>query len=799
MKKARTKAKLSTKIFYFFVLGVIVSGIFCCVMTLYMQYGPRREANPYSYIEHTIGNAYNLDKNWFWLKNDFTRVAIKDMEVPALPDGELGVYQVELPSYVDDATVLTFITTIDTIFYIDGKLRYEFYALDKNIPGGVVKGVISQFRLSVNDAGKKLTIVRCDDSTNNGTIPRIILGDTYGTFSKLFYEYGYKFIIASVVLVFAVLAMVLGIYMSVRYKNGREVLFLAMGIIIVGLWSLNDNYLLQYVFGTTYIDGVASYIMSIFMPFPFMFFINEVQKHRYDYLYLVIGLIYSINATVLIFMHFFEIADFSSTMLEMNLFIVFLALSVVVTIILDFLKQNIGDYKVISVGMIGLIVFGAGEVFNLNRVGRLDAKLDGVFLMTGMFVLLVSGIYRAIVQVEKVQQEALERSAESTHKSNFLANMSHEIRTPVNAIMGMNEMLLRENLPKEAENYALDIRSASQTLLDLINDILDFSKIEAGKIEFVEQPYELAKLLTDINNMIEIKAKDKNLEYKTKINEKIPGRLIGDETRVRQVLVNVLNNAVKYTKAGTVTFEMDATYSEEKAYLYIRIKDTGIGIKNDDVDILFDKFVRLDETVNKNIEGTGLGLAITKNLVEMMEGSIGVASEYGVGSTFTIIIPQLVADWRPVGSLEATTRKNTDNTKYIPSFRAIATTVLVVDDNPMNLRVMAGLLKKTNVVVDTCLSGAETLDKVTGAKYDIIFLDHMMPEMDGVETFEAMKTLEGNRNLDTPVVILTANAIKGAREEYMKMGFDGYLSKPVHPIKLEELICEFLPAEKLEK
>ena len=380
-------------------------------------------------------------------------------------------------------------------------------------------------------------------------------------------------------------------------------------------------------------------------------------------------------------------------------------------------------------------------------------------------------------------------------KTEFLANMSHEIRTPINAIIGMNEMILRETEDKQVLEYANIAHSAASTLLVMVNEILDISKIEAGKLEIVNEEYDLASLIMDCYNMISEKVRQKDIVFKINSDETLPERLVGDIVRVRQVVINLLSNAVKYTDSGQVEFCISGQKTgEEELELRITVRDTGIGMSDEDMESLFGKFERFDLKRNRNIEGTGLGLCITKDLVELMKGTIEVKSELGKGSEFTVCIPHRIAKAEKIGALsvENMTQKQ-ENIK----FTAEAAHILVVDDVDMNLKVFKNLIKRTKIITDTALGGKECLELVRKQKYDMIFMDHMMPEMDGIETFAAMKATEDCVNHDTPVIMLTANAISGMKEMYLGHGFADYLSKPIQSSLLEEMLLKYLPEEKV--
>ena len=411
------------------------------------------------------------------------------------------------------------------------------------------------------------------------------------------------------------------------------------------------------------------------------------------------------------------------------------------------------------------------------------------------------------IDKEKKERDALinlsERAfAASEAKSSFLSNMSHEIRTPINAILGMNEIILRESSNSEIVSYAESIKTAGNTLLGIINDILDFSKIEAGKIEIIPVNYDLSSLINDLVNMIHIKADDKGLSLFLEFDKNLPKFLYGDEVRIKQVITNILTNSVKYTEKGSVTFSIGFKRIDEEpdsVILLVTIKDTGIGIKPENMKKLFAEFERIDEERNRNIEGTGLGMAITQNLLYLMKSSLKVESIYGLGTKVSFELKQKVIKWEPLGDYEASYKATLKERKqYTEKFTAPTAKVLVVDDNSMNLLVFKNLLKKTKMKIDTAINGDEGIILTQGTKYDVIFLDHMMPDKNGIEILQELRAQNENPNCHTITICLTANAISGAKEKYIAAGFDNYLTKPINPDKLEEMFLEYLPKEKVE-
>ncbi len=427
---------------------------------------------------------------------------------------------------------------------------------------------------------------------------------------------------------------------------------------------------------------------------------------------------------------------------------------------------------------------------------------------------------RMSVFLRKTTSELIETASEAREankaKSAFLSHMSHEIRTPINAILGMDEMILRESSEEDILNYAGDIRSAGNNLLNIVNDVLDFSKIEAGKMSIIPVEYEPESVVNDLYNVVWLRAESKGLSVKMDIDPSIPSLLYGDETRIKQIVTNLLTNAVKYTEKGTVTLKAERMAEDdpkdlevlrlscpgekcpEKAVrLRISVIDTGIGIRSEDMEKLFDEYERMEEQRNRTIEGTGLGLSITRELLELMGSRLFVESTYGKGSVFGFEIVHGVLSDEPVGELGGRFGKKPERVRYRARFTAEDARILVVDDTKVNLIVIENLLKRIKVTVDTAPSGEEALNLVRKNEYDVIFLDHLMPKMNGLETLKRMNAMEDNMSAGAPVICLSANAVSGAKEKYLKAGFKDYLSKPVDSEKLEDMLFNYISPEKI--
>lgn len=437
---------------------------------------------------------------------------------------------------------------------------------------------------------------------------------------------------------------------------------------------------------------------------------------------------------------------------------------------------------------------------DLVQSSGIDWLLLGVVSVGLIFLLIYNFIFFMIFN-RKLSEVAEQANQANEAKSYFLSTMSHDIRTPMNAILGLNEMVLRDSHDDVIVGYSESIKTAGNTLLGIINDVLDFSKIEAGRMDIINVDYSFVSVLNDLMNMVQKKAEDKGLAFNMDIDREIPSVLNGDEIRIKQVITNILSNAVKYTKEGSVSFSVGYKNIPDKPdsiILTISVADTGIGIKPEDMDKLFKAFERIEEKKNRNIEGTGLGMTIAQSFLTMMGSHLHAESVYGEGSVFSFDIEQTVVKREPIGDYkEAFIRSLKERRNYREKFIAPGTDVLVVDDNPVNLTVFTSLLKRSQITIDTCESGDEAIVLYKNKHYDVIFLDHMMPNKDGIETLTEMHGLQGTPNDKTPVVCLTANAISGMRKMYINAGFDDYITKPIDPDRLEATLLQFLPKDKV--
>ena len=425
-------------------------------------------------------------------------------------------------------------------------------------------------------------------------------------------------------------------------------------------------------------------------------------------------------------------------------------------------------------------------------------------LFRAIAILSVMGSLLAVflsIVLLRLSAAQMKSDEENKSKSSFLARMSHEIRTPMNAIIGMSEIALRQDISGETRSCIGGIKQAGENLLSIINDILDFSKIESGRLDIVNREYALSSLLGDCVSIIRGQLEEKALRFETNFAAGLPNKLRGDEARLRQITLNLLSNAAKYTRQGSITLSVSAEKIDEggsRVNLCIKVADTGIGIKSEDMSKLFGEFTRFDAQKNRAVEGAGLGLVITRNLCQLMGGDITVTSEYGRGSAFTAVIPQTVTDYSPFTLREEQKR----NGVFAVRWTAPDATILLVDDLDTNLTVARGLLAPYQIHIHTALSGKEALALVKAHRYDVVLMDHMMPEMDGIETTARIRDWEKDtpeRAAPAAVIALTANAISGMKEMFIEKGFNDYLSKPIEIAKLDEILSHWIPLHKQRK
>ena len=747
--------------------------------------------------ETKLGDEYwseDFPAEWVRVLEDGSRVPI---EIPGSCEADRNervVIEATMPEELKSHAYLCFRGARQDIdIYIDGVLRQQYSTKESRIFGKNSPAVYVFVELYAEDAGRNIQIVTQSDSSYSGVFNGIYYGDQMGIWRYLFTKYGAEVVIALLMLVFGFFAVVSSIILRF-YSKKIDLVYLGLGIILAAVWLISNSAFRQLIFPSMSAINDVPFYMIMLLPFPFLLYMNGIQEGRYYRYYFISGIISLVDLFVCTVLHMTNIRDFSESIILMAMSGMVSIILIAITVVQDQIKGFGKSYRTV---MVGILCFVVSAMLQMILYFCRTIPFNGSIFAVGLILLLTAATIDAIQNLSRVEREKQQAIMASESKARFLANMSHEIRTPINAVLGMDEIILKEASDDNILEYAQDIQSAGRTLLALINDILDFSKIESGKLELLPCEYGLNELLNDCYNMIFLKVKEKNLTFKIVNDPNIPERLYGDEVRIRQIMINLLTNAVKYTEKGNVTLTIGGEQTDEDTYLLeIRVKDTGIGITKENQEKMFASFQRVEESRIHHIEGTGLGLAITKQLTVMMDGEISVKSEYGKGSEFCVRFPQKMVAANPLGRFFANEVQEIGG-KQVKKvvFQAPSARILVVDDVAMNLKVMKGLLKHTQIQVDIAESGKKCLEMIKNCHYNVIFLDHMMPEMDGIETLHRMKQTEHTMNESTPVIMLTANALSGAREGYLEKGFCDYLSKPIREKELLELLLRNLPTE----
>lgn len=737
-----------------------------------------------------IGVHMIYDGEWVQVMDDGTKEEIKVPGECVTEQGEWVAIETVLPEDIRDISFVIRSMQQDFKIYVGDELRKEYSTIDTQPFGKTSTIAYVFFEVYEEDGGKTLRIEFMSDSSYAGYVSEVHMGDRVALWQNILKTYAPSLILAMFMLLLGISVSVLSIIFRFVYKTEVELLHLGNGIILASSWMIAESRLRQFIMPNSTMAVYLGFFMIMLLPYPIASYMNMVQKYRYRKVYLMVSVAVVINCVLGTTLQMLQIKDFFETMLISHIIIGCLIIIMMITIIMDVIRGYVKEYRIIAFGFVALMMGGIGEIV---MVYINSSQYNGIPLCLGLVVFLITAGMRSAKEIRMVNQERNMALALSESKSQFLANISHEIRTPINTIMGMNEMILRESNEDATREYADNIQRAGEMLLELVNDVLDLSKIEAGKLQIVEADYSTAAMLKNVISGIEIQAKQKQLAVKTDIDETLPVMLNGDEVRIKQILNNLLSNAVKYTEDGAVTLTAKGIRKETGFYLHMEVSDTGIGISADDIEHLFDSFVRLDLKKNQRIEGSGLGLNITKQLVENMGGSITVTSEVGKGSCFAVEIPQTIIDETAMGSLESEKvylSKEDESQKKI--LKAPNAKVLVVDDNKMNLKVIGNLLKRTEMQVDFADSGNQCLEMTKEKKYDIVLMDHMMPEPDGVETLHLLRADKDNMNNNTPVIVLTANAVGNVEAKYIEEGFDGYLSKPIDVEKMENILGKYV-------
>ena len=726
---------------------------------------------------------------WYQLLENGERNPVEvPSDIPA-KEGEVVTLSTILPAEIESDEFLCFRTRWqDVNIYIDGELRVAYNTKDSRL-----FGTNSPFRylfveLEEEDAGGELIYEFSSRSKYAGTMKTVYIGDRAGIWFFLIEKSAPRTVVAFGLLLVSMLCIIVCSIMKFAYKRTLQLNYLAWAIFLCAFWMLSEIECRQLIFDNVSVMTNSTYWSLMLISVPLVLYMNWVQKERYKKLYAITVVYATVTFVTGTVLQIFDIVQFVEQLPFVHGGMLFTLISIMGTIVYDLFRKRIKEYMVVGIGILGMLLS------TIVEIGLYYMRVDltvGTALAVGMMFLLVMAIIKTgqdLFLTEKKKQQAV--SAKEAEER-FLANMSHEIRTPMNAIVGMTEILLRGDVTKEQKEYLNNIKSSGNALVSIINDILDISKVEAGKMELVDAVYAFRPMLDDIEKIIKNRIGAKPIKLLCKADESVPELLYGDGLRIRQIIINLANNAVKFTEKGQIKIVIKAEPTEDgRIAVYGSVADTGQGIRQEDIKNLFGAFRQVDTLKNKGKEGTGLGLTISQRFVEMMGGQIEVKSEYGRGSEFSFTIYQQPVSKEMAEKLEA--EENSMN------FKAPKAKILLVDDDELNRKVALGLLEPLQMQIDVAVNGKNALSMIRKKEYDLVFMDHMMPVMDGVEATKILREMKGEYYQKLPVIALTADAMKETQQLFAKAGMNGFVPKPIQMKQICLAIREWLPQDFIE-
>ncbi len=710
-------------------------------------------------------------------------------------DRDTFVFEGRLPDSYPEGSVFAILNRVALKIEIGDRVVKQWVPDDAPVVGGPPKNSYFIVPVRQDDAG---SVIRLTFSGKNfgGKMFDAFVGSEYEVVRFLEIKSGvFQFVMSLVLLVVSLAIIITGIVLRTLYRHSLKLVFIATGVFVTSSWMVTDSFVFQFLTRSQFIDGFVSYMTTLSIIFPFIAYLNSIQEYRYRKWYFVLTVIEFLNQIVFTVLHITRIWSFSQTLLWLDIVLGIGVLGCMTLTLIDIARGYAKSYKYVAYGFLALMIMTIVEIVLINTVVE---RVEGGVIIAGLYILLVSAIVQQLMEIRQMGVERDRANEAGAAKTRFLASMSHEIRTPINSILGMNEMIMKETTDPDILNYAGIINDSGTMLLSLINDVLDVSKIDNDMEEIVCANYDPGRMFDSAADMLRTGAAQKGLAVKIGKPQNLPPQLYGDEKRILQIVTNLITNAVKYTEEGSVTFSGEC-FRQEKGYvLCFYVSDTGVGIREEDLDTIFDPFHRLDLRKNQSIQGTGLGLSIVKSLVEKMGGEVNVESIYGKGSTFSVRLPQQDLEEVEVEKYNSGNAVEDDDLSDIDdNYIAPEAQILEVDDNRSNQVVVREFLKSAGVKLDIASGGNEALRLCKLNRYDCILMDHMMPHPDGIETFHLIRTTDGSLNKTTPVIILTANAIRGSRAQYEAEGFDNYLSKPVESTRLLKMVRKYLPPEKV--
>lgn len=674
--------------------------------------------------------------------------------------------------------------------YVAGVLRSSYTDEGQKI-GDSLPNAYLMVPLYNTDAGSTITIEYRTDTYYSGDICSIYVGSEMSILIMLIKSNMFCMMLIGVIAIIGLICLVCSFMYRNTSKDSIQFFNLFLFSLFSTVWCFSQISIRQIFVKDLPVCESIGQCCFMLIPFSILLVSNYFSDHRHPIFHqfgIVVAIVSFLAQNVL---HTGFGIDYFILQTFTQLYTLWILITCIGGCVVDIFKGRLKGRYLVVVGFVGQT---AGIITEAILTGKGTRYQHLSFYITGSFIFIVVIALNMFSDFRKVQQAKNDAENANKAKSQFLATMSHEIRTPINVVLGMNEMILRESDNNIIRDYANNIAEAGKSLLSLVNDILDFSKIESGKMDIVCVDYNIKSLLNDLIMMARSRIGGKDIKLVLDIDETIPSKYYGDEVRIKQIITNILTNAIKYTASGKITFSVKLVERQgEDALLGFSVKDTGMGIKPENIERLMSStFVRFDEQKNRYIEGTGLGISITRQLLGLMGSGLEIDSVYGEGSDFHFVLKQKVVDESALGPIEQ--KDDVKMSKQKNTFTASGVSILAVDDTKTNLLVIKGLLKPYGMNVEMVSSGADCISKCRDKHYNIILMDHMMPEMDGIETLKELKK-EKLLSQDTKVIALTANAISGAEEMYINSGFDGYLTKPIDVTSLDDCIKNNLPAE----
>ncbi len=733
-------------------------------------------------------------QGWKYVKQE----ALEEITIPTQVEAKRGesVYlQNVLPSKIPEGYKLYICGTHqDMVVRIDGEIVASYDGRVTRLFGTSAPSYYLTVDLQQDDASKKIEVEYYTMiSRKSGSIGDIVYGSETGFIYYIIKRYANTLLTAALLFIIGMCFIFFSLVTNVIFGKKQGFHYLGAFPMMIGLIIFSGSYVRQFYMTNLSAMNILTYTGIDLCAIPLLCFLDELQQYRYKQFYIHMKTAYLVCYVIALFLHVFQIKDFASTILGFH---VLICVSMVVVCGLFIYDLHKNKRPEIVESFVALCFSGLFILIEILQVDIKNVSIWGSYMTIGVLIFLIIMSFTAMSQMQRREHENFKAIEASEAKTAFLANVSHEIRTPLNVMLGMNEMILRESNSEELTGYAESIHESGRSLLYLINNILDMTKIESGKMEIVYAEFDLRTFLDNLNNIGKERSYKNKNTFLIQASGELPVKLIADEQRIRQIVINFISNASKYTKNGEIKLcvELASSVRTDPLMLKLSVVDTGMGIKEEDQQRLFEHFTRMDLVKNRKVEGTGLGLSISKELADLMQATIGVESEYGKGSCFSLTVPVKLPEEEQETLGEYAPNKALGHQKIVEhGFIAPEATVLAVDDNHMNLEVIKSLLKRTGMEIDVAESGKDCLDLITKKKYDIILLDHMMPEMDGVETIQQAKTLEGNLNRDTPYIAVTANAVMGAKQMLIQNGFTDFVSKPIVWKDLENTIQRYLP------